>query len=239
MKKRFAIPLAILLGLVFWVVVLGIIGSKTNPPQRRQQAEQPETANESVRPPEPETEPETQQAAAPEPEPPQPLTEEANALPAVSQVQAPATPLFDSVGKFREAFNRAALANNFNFQLPNIAMKDIEASNAFRYKFTEVLFVLGTVDEENHGVKEITMMSGIDGTLESSTNIFLCMAVMIASADPSLLPEQRGDILRELEVIGADRTSLMGLSTRTEKNGIGYFVNVSPQLGFVFGISRN
>jgi hypothetical protein len=235
MKKRFAIPLAILIGLVFWFVVLGIIGSKMNPPQRRQQAEQPETATESVQSPEPET----QQAVAPEPEPPQPLTEEANVLSGVSQVQAPVTPLFDSVGKFREDFNRAALANNFNFQLPNIGVQNGEANNVFQCKFTDSLFIVGTVDKANNGVKEITMLGGIDGTLESSTNIFLCMAVMIASADPSLLPEQRGDIFRELEIFGTDRTDLMGLSTKTEKNGIEYFVNISPQIGFIFGVSRN
>jgi hypothetical protein len=71
MKKRFAIPLAILIGLVFLFVVLGIIGSKMAPSQRRQQAEPPETANESVQPPESEP----QQTAAPEPEPPQLVTQ--------------------------------------------------------------------------------------------------------------------------------------------------------------------
>jgi hypothetical protein len=32
MKKRVAIPLSIFIGLVFWFVVLGIIGSKMDPP---------------------------------------------------------------------------------------------------------------------------------------------------------------------------------------------------------------
>jgi hypothetical protein len=57
MKKRVAIPLAIFIGLVFWIIVLGIIGSRMDPPQPRQQAEQAVTANKSVQMPEPEPQP--------------------------------------------------------------------------------------------------------------------------------------------------------------------------------------
>jgi hypothetical protein len=64
MKKRVAIPLAIFIGLVFWFIVLGTIGSRMDPPQPRQQAEQAVTANESVQVPEPELQP--PQTAMPE-----------------------------------------------------------------------------------------------------------------------------------------------------------------------------
>jgi hypothetical protein len=62
MKKKFAIPLAIFLGLVFWFIVLGIIGSRMDPVQRQHQAEQPETAKQNIQ----EQKPESQQPAIPE-----------------------------------------------------------------------------------------------------------------------------------------------------------------------------
>jgi hypothetical protein len=70
MKKRVAIPLSILFGLVFWFIVLGIIGSKMEPPQRQQLAEQPETISQSAQEPEA-PQPvmiESQQTVTPEPD---------------------------------------------------------------------------------------------------------------------------------------------------------------------------
>jgi hypothetical protein len=234
MKKRVAIPLSIFIGLVFWFVVLGIIGSKKDPSQRGQQAEQSETAAESVQTPESES----QQTVAPEPEPWQPLTEDAKALPGVILVQATVKPLFGSVRDFRKVFNQTASKNQFNFQLPNIKVINGEANNVFQCKFTDNLGIIGTVDKTNKGVKEITMTGRSDGTLESSTNLILCMAVIIASVDPSLLPEQRGDVLRELGFFGAGNTDIMNLSTKTERNGLEYFFVSNPQLGIMFGVSR-
>jgi hypothetical protein len=241
MKKRVAIPLSIFLGLVFWFIVAAIIGSRMEPVQRQQQAEQPKTANQSIQEPEPEP----QQSTIVESEPKPALIdrgtiepEEANVLPGTNQVQAPITPLFDSVRNFRTVFNQSALKNSFNFQLPNIGVQNGEANNMFQCKFTNNLGIVGTVDKTNNGVKEITMIGSSDGTLESSTNLILCMAVIIASVDPSLLPEQRGDVLRELGFFGADNTDIMNLSTKTEKNRLQYFINSSPQIGIIFGVSR-
>jgi hypothetical protein len=76
MKKRVAIPLAIFIGLVFWFTVLGIIGSKKDPSQRGQQAEQSETVAESVQ--------------AQEPEPQQPETVESEPKPALLEPIDPA-----------------------------------------------------------------------------------------------------------------------------------------------------
>jgi hypothetical protein len=154
------------------------------------------------------------------------------------QVQKPITPLFDSVRTFQTAFNKSASLNKFGFQLPNLKVQEGEVNNVFQCKFTDNLILMGTVDKTNKGVKEITMMGQSDGTLESSTNLILCMAVIIASADSSLLPEQRGDILRELGFLGADNADIMNLSAKTEKNGLEYFINSSPLIGIIFGVSR-
>jgi hypothetical protein len=174
-----------------------------------------------------------------EPQAPQTaITEEADPLPDDVPARATVTPLFGSVKNFRDAFNKSASMNNFNFQLPNLKVQNGEANNVFQCKFTDYLFIMGTVDKKNKGVKEITMMGRSDGTLESSTNLILCMAVIIASVDPSLAPEQRGDVLRELGFFSNDNTDIMNLPAKTEKNGLGYFLNSSPQIGIMFGVSR-
>jgi hypothetical protein len=63
MKKRVAIPLSIFLGLLFWFIVLAIIGSRMEPQQRQQQVEQPETVSQTT----PEPEPEAPQSVVAEP----------------------------------------------------------------------------------------------------------------------------------------------------------------------------
>jgi hypothetical protein len=163
---------------------------------------------------------------------------EANTLPNNIQVQKPVPPLFKTVKSFRNTFNKAASENRFNFKLPNLKVQNGEVNNVFQCKITDSLIIMGTVDKKNKGVKEISMLARSDGTLESFTNLFLCMAVIMASADSSLLPEQRGDILRDLGFLGADNNTIMDISTKTEKNGLEYFINTSPLIGIIFGVSR-
>jgi hypothetical protein len=55
MKKRVVIPLSIFLGLLFWFIVLAIIGSRMEPQQRQQQVEQPKAASQTTQEPEPES----------------------------------------------------------------------------------------------------------------------------------------------------------------------------------------
>jgi hypothetical protein len=219
----------IIIGIVIFLVamwVFGFILLKTGyqPPAKTEQ-------------PQPLTEVPGEQAG--EPQVPQTaVAEETKTLPVDIQAQKPATPLFDSVRKFRTAFNKSAAMNNFNFRLPNIKAQNGEANNVFQCKITDYLFIMGTVDKTKKGVKEISMLGHLDGTLESSANLILCMATIITSTDSSLSLEQRGDVLRELGIFGADGANIMNLETKTEKNGLGYFLNTSPQIGIIFGVSR-
>jgi hypothetical protein len=224
--KRTIIGVVILFVAIF---VFGIILQLTGyqPPEK---PEQPRPVTEA---------PKEQADDAAEPQAPPPtVAEEANTLPVDIQVQKPVAPLFDSVKKFRTAFNKAASMNNFNFRLPNLKVQNGEANNVFQCKITDNLILMGTVEKTKNRVKEISMLGRSDGTLESTTNLILCMAVIMASADSSLSPEQRGGVLRELGILDADSAAIMELSAKTEKNGLEYFINISPMIGIVFGVSR-
>jgi hypothetical protein len=218
--KRVVIGIVIFFA-AMWVIGFIMIKTGYQPPAKPEQSP-------------PLTEVPGEQAAEPR-VPETAVEEEADALPVDIQAQKPVKPLFDSVKKFRTAFNKSASMNNFNFQLPNLKVQNGEVNNVFRCKITDYLFIMGTVDKTKKGVKEITMIGSPDDTLESATNLLSCMVVMIASVDSSLLPEQRGDVLRELGLLGTD---IMNVSTKTEKNGFEYFFNTSPQIGITFGISR-
>jgi hypothetical protein len=82
MRKRVAIPLSIFLGLLFWFIVLAIIGSRMEPPQRQQQVEQPETVSQTARKPEPEA----PQSVVTEPQ--QVVTPESDTKPQITQAKS-------------------------------------------------------------------------------------------------------------------------------------------------------
>jgi hypothetical protein len=142
--------------------------------------------------------------------------------------------LFDSVGGFVGAFNKAASRVGFGFRLGE---PEVGEGGRFQHSFGYI-YMWGAVDAESLGVTELTMIGATDGTLATAADLTLCMAVIIAIADPSLPPGGRGGILRELGFLGSGRERFGSLQAKTVKNGVEYFIDTSLGAGLMFGVSR-
>jgi|GEM_PF-2397762 len=145
--------------------------------------------------------------------------------------------LFATTDDFKNVFNEFTSSNDFNLQIDDLDVQEGEVQNVFQYMFNENLGILGTVNKSDESVKEVTMIGRGNGTFKSGGNIFLCMAAIIGAVDPSLKPEERGEILKDLGLLNKN-TDFTKMSNKTERNGIKYFVTSSDLMGLMFGASR-
>jgi len=151
----------------------------------------------------------------------------------------PETSLLKSVKAFKTSFNKTAKANNFGYQIKDISVQEGAVRNVFQIKFGSNIIVMGTVDKKSANIVELSLLGMPDGNLNTSTEIMLCMAVLMSTVDQKLKPEDRGDLLRELKFIGAEKgTDMMDLSTETRRNGIKYALVTSRYMGIMLSVSH-
>jgi hypothetical protein len=162
----------------------------------------------------------------------------------VSPIEAAEQPaaevsLFKSSSEFRTSFNNAAKANNFGYQINNIPIKGGEIRDTFQIMFGSNIGIIGTVNKTNAEVIELSMVGAPDGTIDTTTEIILCMATIMNTIDPSLKSEDKGSILEELKFINSDEgTDIMDLSSQTIRNGIEYSLSTSRYIGIMLSVSR-
>jgi hypothetical protein len=140
-----------------------------------------------------------------------------------------------NVDQFKQRFNKASSDSKADLRIGSINIENGEKRNTFQYMFTNSLGVVGAVNKEDGSLNSITMIGGGDGTIKSGANLFMCMAVIIATVNPELQPSERGDILREMGIIGKDDIAKKG---ETVRNGIKYSHNFSKEMGLWFVASN-
>ncbi len=139
---------------------------------------------------------------------------------------------------FKNAFNAYTSSNNLDFTIDELEVKEGEVQNTFQYMFTDHLGLIGTINKSDGSVKGVTMIGSGDGTAKSGGNIMLCMLSIIATVDPSIKPENRVDVLKALGLLGDKDVDIMNMSTKTDRNGIHYFISSSRAMGMMFGASK-
>ncbi len=147
--------------------------------------------------------------------------------------------LFESTDDFKDAFNKYCSSNNFDLSIDDIEVKEGDVKNTFQYMFTDNLGVIGSVDNSDGKVIEVMLKGSGDGTAKSGANILIGITALISTVDPSLQPEKRGQILKDLGLFGDKKKDIMDLDDKTEMNGIKYFVSSSKNMGLMVGASRN
>ncbi|HEU4471870.1 MAG TPA: hypothetical protein VFR58_12335 [Flavisolibacter sp.] len=172
----------------------------------------------------PETPAKTESAPAPEPAPA-----------AEKEPEQKGQFLFKAPEDFKTAFNTQAGASNINLEIGDVSTQEGEVNNTFNATINENLAIVGSVHKTNGTVQSIMMIGTGDGTAQSGANIILCMGAVIAAADPSIKPEGRMEILKELGLMGD--ADVMNLSTKTERNGIKYSINSNEVTGMILSVS--
>lgn len=147
--------------------------------------------------------------------------------------------LFESKDDFSEAFNNFSASNKLAFRINSLKVTDGEVNNSFQYMFTDNLGIIGTLNKESGGIKEIMMIGTGNGTFESGSILIMCMVSIIGITNPTLEPKNRAIVLKKLGFLGNKKVDITDMSESTILNGVKYYAISSPQMGFMFGATKN
>lgn len=138
--------------------------------------------------------------------------------------------------EFKTRFNKASQEFESDLKISNLKVETGTVQNTFQYMLTDRLALLGTVNKADGSIRDISMLGQGDGTVKSGMNILTTMGILIASIDPEISPSERGDILKDLGVMG-DNVDIYNVDNKTIRNGRRYWINSSKEIGIMFGVS--
>mgnify|MGYP007069474501 CR=1 FL=1 len=135
-----------------------------------------------------------------------------------------------NVEELKNKFNEQATKNNFNYKMSNISISDNK--NTFTCYLEKKLLLSGDINQDNT-VRSIVLLASGDGTLKSGANIMLCISNLLSTIDLNLVPKDKGDILKELQMDIAHEGK-----TSTIRNGYKYSYTSSKNIGILFTIKN-
>jgi hypothetical protein len=86
-------------------------------------------------------------------------------------------------------------------------------------------------------LRSVTLIGTGDGTMKSGTDIIIGMGVLLSATNHDLPADERGQILKELKIIGNKDVDVMNLDESTVRNGIKYSLSTSKELGVLLTAS--
>ncbi|MFD1955994.1 hypothetical protein ACFSL6_17905 [Paenibacillus thailandensis] len=135
--------------------------------------------------------------------------------------------------EFKEAFNSAAKEFDASFNINKLTVEEGQVQNTFQVMFTDNLGLTGTVNKKDGSVRDVMIMGAGDGTVESGTDIILAIGTLIASTNPTLTADERGDVLGDLGLLD-ENMNINDLDKSTIRNGIKYHIMGSDVIGIMF-----
>ncbi|GAA4271466.1 hypothetical protein U6A24_12840 [Aquimarina gracilis] len=142
-----------------------------------------------------------------------------------------------NVNTFKNRFNNYCRKSSSSLRIRNITVQIGEVNNTFQYMFNSHIGLIGTLNKKDGSLKEVTMVGQGDGSLNSATNILVTMGGIINGVNPSLTPNERGQILKEIGFLN-DNVDINNLEANTKRGEIKYWINSSKYLGIMFGASN-
>lgn len=112
--------------------------------------------------------------------------------------------------QFKAAYN-AMIAENFpstGWDISSATLKNVEDKDIFIYKFNDNVGLMGEIDKNSGMVKE-ALVAFIPKTKSETENALVAYVTLMLTLSPELTVEQRGDLIRELKLIGEDVTDLL------------------------------
>lgn len=143
--------------------------------------------------------------------------------------------VFNSATDFRQAFNTQSKNLGFDYKIEKFKVSAGDVQNTFTVKLKHELMLLGVVSKQNSGVKEIMVMMGAGA---SAVDFLSIIAVLIASADPALTADERGEILDEIGIFNATPEALTDFEKSIQRNGIKYGFMANDVIGVSFWVAK-
>ncbi|MEC2074578.1 hypothetical protein [Metabacillus fastidiosus] len=135
--------------------------------------------------------------------------------------------------EFKKRFNSAADEFQANFYINDLKINKGEVQDIAQVKLNDNIFLNITVNKADGSIRDVGMIAKGDGTSKSGTDIIFTMGILITSTNPSLTPDERGDVLKDLGLMdqGVD---ILNIDKETVRNNIKYHLMGSEQIGIMF-----
>ena len=115
-----------------------------------------------------------------------------------------------------------------NIPLPDGEEGSGAVNDTKSYDLTDHASIVTTIDKDNHLIKEITVISMASDAAVDNTKTLLVYTLAIGSADPSLVPDERGEVFSGLT---DQNPNFDYKDVYYEKNGIKYGLLISKSAG--------
>lgn len=140
--------------------------------------------------------------------------------------------------QFKAAYN-ATIAENFpstGWDISSVTLKSAEYKDVFFYRFDDNVELMGATNKNSGMVKE-ALVALIPKTKKEMEEALVAYLTLMLTLNPELTVEQRGELIKELKLVGEDVTDLLnkndGMAVRGNvrykttfdaDNGVLYFI---------------
>ncbi len=136
------------------------------------------------------------------------------------------------IEEFHKNFNKTAKKLKFNHKLSALKIEKGEDRDTGQAMLTDAVGFLVTADQKTRRVREVMLMAAPGGNANAAMDTISCMIALIATVNPEYTPDQRGQILRNLRLVGGE--GLPG-SVKTHRDKVQYWAHVSKDMPVFFG----
>ena len=150
--------------------------------------------------------------------------------------------LIQNIETFKERFNSFSKEVTSSLRVRQVKIhegKPTDPGKAFEYAFSNHLYVVGGLNKNGNSLRTLSIILENTDSPSDIANFLVATLGAIASADPDLKPEERGDILDEIGLSDPQRiNSKDSWTDKTVKNGIQYTLAFMYGQGFIFNAER-
>lgn len=150
--------------------------------------------------------------------------------------------LVENIETFRQRFNSFLQEATSSLVVRQVTIhegKPSDPGKAFEYAFSDHLYVVGGLNKKDNSVR--TLSIALENT-DSATDIgdfLVTILATIATTNPELKPEERGDILKEIGLMDTQKIgSQESWTGKTVKNGTQFNIAYIYGQGFIFNAER-
>ena len=137
--------------------------------------------------------------------------------------------------EFTTRFNNSSTEFKADLRISSLKVETGSLQDVFQYSFTDRLAIMGSVNKADGTVRDVMIIGQGDETSKSALNIVMSMGILIAAVNPELSANERGNILKDLGLLG-DNIDLKNLDKSTIRNGRKYHVSASDKIGIMFSV---
>jgi hypothetical protein len=141
--------------------------------------------------------------------------------------------IVENANVMRQRFNEFFTEAGSKLRVGSLKIKSGEVNDVAQYMINKLIGITCTINKTDKSVSEIVLIAQGDGSMQSGVNILVAAGGVIHATNPDLQPEQRGDILKKIGLMG-DNVDIKKLNGKTVKNNVEYQGYYNEQIGIMF-----